>query len=369
MQSPHPYSPLSFHSEAPYYLEIIDQRDLPFKLTYRKLENVNQVATAISQMWLRGAPLIGMAAAYGMVLAVQESINKKDKEWINQCYQQLLQTRPTAVNLSIALNRVMRAMQEDSSPERRLESAVREARLIAREEEQACYRIGRNGLDLIKNIAKSKKGEPVQILTHCNAGWLACGQWGTATAPVYQAWQEGIPIHVWVDETRPRNQGMLTAWELGKQGIPHTIITDNAGGLLMQTGKVDLCIVGTDRTFADGTVINKVGTYLKALAAKQHNVPFYIALPGSSVDWAETSNLDCIEYRPGEELEYISGLYNKEIIKVRISPENSYVLNPAFDITPPEFITAFITEQGIYAPDQLTSLPKPIDKRKHSTYA
>ena len=326
-------------------VKIIDQTKLPHQFIIKDLKSVKDSINAIKVMEVRGAPLIGATAAYGIILAIQESNNL---EFINKSAEELIQSRPTAINLKWAVDRMMKKIT-DINNDKILEVALNEAKEICDEDENFCEEIGINGLKLIEEIYNKKK-DTVNILTHCNAGWLATINWGTATSPIYQAHKKGIPVHVWVDETRPRNQGAnLTSYELNEEEISNTIIADNTGGILMQRGKVDMCIVGTDRTLFNGDVCNKIGTYLKALAAKDNNVPFYVALPSSTIDWNLKKAKDIpIEERNSDELSYIDGIdENRKIKKVRIYPKNSKSLNLAFDVTPAKFITGLITEKGI----------------------
>ena len=329
-------------------VHVIDQRKLPHQFVTARIESVKEAATAIKDMWVRGAPLIGATAAYGMALA--RHADPSDKNLVI-AYDQLFATRPTAVNLRWALED-MRELLGQLSPDLRADEAYRHAAKICDEDVKICSTIGENGLDLIERIWH-KKGQPeaINILTHCNAGWLATVDWGTALAPIYKAYNAGIPVHVWVDETRPRNQGSsLTAWELGQQGVKHTIIVDNVGGHLMQHGLVDLCITGTDRTTYSGDVCNKIGTYLKALAAHDNNVPFYVGLPSPTIDWTVYDGLSGIpiEERDGSEVSIVSG-YTTDgtVTDVRLTPEGSDVANYAFDVTPRRLITGLITERGV----------------------
>ena len=339
-------------------VKIIDQTKLPHQFVIKDLNSVKDVINSIKIMEVRGAPLIGGTAAYGIVLAIQES---DDKEFINKSAEQLIQSRPTAINLKWAVDRMMKKISAINS-DQILDIALKEAKEICDEDEKFCESIGVNGLKLIEEIYKKKK-DTVNILTHCNAGWLATINWGTATSPIYHAHKKGIPVHVWVDETRPRNQGAnLTSYELNEEEISNTIIADNTGGILMQRGQVDLCIVGTDRTLSNGDVCNKIGTYLKALAANDNNVPFYVALPSSTIDWGIKDAKDIpIEERNTEELSHVEGLdENNEIKKVLIYPKNSKAINLAFDVTPAKYITGLITERGISeaSPDGLKKLFK-----------
>ena len=301
-------------------------------------------------MWVRGAPLIGVTAAYGMYLGLL-NLNEKDdwKKEIKPLATYLESSRPTAVNLKFAIDLILEKIGPAQTLNEKIQIAFETANQLKADEIENCRLIGENGLPFIEQISKAKKGDTVNILTHCNAGWLACVDYGTATAPIYLASEKGIKIHVWVDETRPRNQGArLTAYELEQQGIPHTVIADNTGGLLMQKGLVDMVIVGSDRTSANGDVANKIGTYLKALAAHDNNIPFYAALPLSTIDWNLNDGVKeiPIEQRSADEIKYVEGWYNNEITKVRIMPENSPVANYGFDVTPAKYVTAIITEKG-----------------------
>ena len=327
-------------------VKVIDQRLLPHQLQIMSLKSTVDVIDAIKTMVVRGAPLIGVTAAFGVLFAFKESENKVDfKNLINK----LAGSRPTAVNLQWAVGQQLSLISEDLTKEEQLHQLWQNALSILEEDIRTCYSIGKNGLQIIEAISHIKKGKPVNILTHCNAGWLACVEWGTATAPVYLAHEAGIPVHVWVDETRPRNQGFnLTAWELGQRNIPHTIIVDNAGGHLMQQGLVDVCITGTDRTAANGDVANKIGTYLKALAAHDNNIPFYVALPSSTIDWSINSGKEIIiEERDAAEVKYMQGLLNNKIEQILIAPESSTAANFAFDVTPAKYISGLITDKGI----------------------
>ncbi len=334
-------------------IKIIDQRLIPFELKIIELNTVDDVCFAIKEMQVRGAPLIGVTAAYGMYIAARENIDlKKASEKINA-------TRPTAVNLSWALNKIMTSIQDikkDELPIKILELANQ----IREDDINNCHNIGKHGYELIKEVYE-KNNKPVNILTHCNAGWLATVDWGTALAPIFVAHKNNIPIHVWVDETRPRNQGFsLTSWELLNENIPNSLIVDNVGGHLMQHKKVDICITGTDRTASNGDVCNKIGTYLKALAAHDNNVPFYVSAPISSIDFnIENGIRDIpIEQRESEEVSYIQGLDENNIIKkVKIVPEGAQCANYAFDVTPAKYISKLITEKGIIDAN-LTSISK-----------
>lgn len=329
-------------------VDIIDQRWLPHEFRIVTLKSVDDVAIAIRDMWVRGAPLIGVTAAYGVAIAMHDDASD---EALDAVWDKLHETRPTAINLRWALDE-MRTLLRPLPLGERAAAAYRRAGEIAEEDVELNRNIGLNGLKIIREIAARKKpGEVVNILTHCNAGWLATVDYGTATAPIYLAAEEGIPVHVYVDETRPRNQGaQLTAWELNGHGVPHTLIVDNAGGHLMQHGQVDMVIVGTDRTTANGDVCNKIGTYLKALAAKDNNVPFYVALPSPTIDWTVKDGVKeiPIEERTGDEVSFVQGRGpDGKTVSVRISPEGSPAANPAFDVTPARLITGLITERGI----------------------
>jgi len=325
-------------------IQLIDQRSLPHRFVIEEVRTVAEMAAAIREMHVRGAGLIGAAAGYGMYLATFESDD------LNDAAARLKATRPTAVNLAWAIERQMKSIAAIKSVEERQRVAFQTARDIADEDAEHCRRIGEHGLELIRGLSEKKGGSPVNILTHCNAGWLAFVDYGSATSPIYSAHDAGIPVHVWVDETRPRSQGSkLTAWELGEHGVPHTVIADNAGGHLMQRGKVDAVMVGTDRTTYTGDVANKIGTYLKALAAKDNAVPFYVALPSSSFDWNIRDGVKeiPIEERGSEEVSSADGWYAGNQVEVRVAPENSPAANFGFDVTPRELVTGLITERGI----------------------
>ena len=342
----------------PGNINIIDQRCLPHRLKIISLSTLDDAITAIADMAVRGAPLIGATGAFGVYLGLLEL----GVTAMEPVAERLKAARPTAVNLAWAVDRVTRRASHD--PARAVELALSEACAIVEEDVEISRLIGVHGLALIEAAAESNPGRPVNVLTHCNAGWLATIDWGTATSPIYQAHRKGIPVHVWVDETRPRNQGaFLTAFELAEEGIAHTVIVDNAGGHLMQRGQVDLVIVGTDRTTANGDVCNKIGTYLKALAARDNNVPFYVALPSTTIDWAARSGMEDIpiEERNAEEVHEISGLHEGSVKSVRLTPAGSEAANPAFDITPARLVTGLITERGIVEPSReslLTAFPE-----------
>jgi methylthioribose-1-phosphate isomerase len=346
------YETIWLKPEDERIVQIIDQQFLPFKFVIADLCSVDDVSEAIRSMSVRGAPLIGAAGAFGVYLATIQTTS--DHELIKAA-DLLKSSRPTAVNLSYAVDRALNEIVPEKSREGKMRAAKSFALKLCEEEKEYCRMIGEFGLPVIKEISMRKKEAVVNILTHCNAGWLASIDYGTALAPVYLAHDNGIKVHVWVDETRPRNQGSrLTAWELLQHGVPHTIIADNCGGHLMQRGLVDMVIVGSDRTTTNGDVANKTGTYLKALAAFHNNIPFYAAFPSSSIDWNINDGIPeiPIEQRDSGELKYIEGCKNGKIEKVLIAPEQSQALNYAFDVTPSQFITALITERGICKPDK-----------------
>ncbi|MBN2367376.1 S-methyl-5-thioribose-1-phosphate isomerase [Candidatus Woesearchaeota archaeon] len=326
-------------------IQIIDQRHLPHKFIIEDLKTLDDAAIAIKDMHVRGAPLIGATAGYGMYLAALECID------LEEAARKLKSTRPTAIDLAWAVDWQLKETKDKTD---KAAATFETANKITEEIVEQCRKIGQHGMKLIEDISRKKEG-PVNILTHCNAGWLATVDYGTATAPIYAAFDKGIKVHVWVDETRPRNQGArLTAWELLQHGIPHTIIADNVGGHLMQHGMVDMVVVGTDRTTYTGDVANKIGTYLKALAAKDTNVPFYVALPSSTFDWKTSSGMDIpIEQRGDEEVKYIQGKDNSgELTKVLLTPEKSPAANYAFDVTPARLVTGLITERGVCGADK-----------------
>ncbi|MBI9089081.1 MAG: S-methyl-5-thioribose-1-phosphate isomerase [Desulfobacterium sp.] len=344
--------------------KVIDQRMLPHQLIEADLNTVDDVIEAIQEMFVRGAPLIGATGAFGVYTAVLQDQGCNDDRFVAEC-DRLKAARPTAVNLAWGVDRVLGVCLAQSDRTARLAAALAEALAIVEEEAENCRLIGEYGVSLIREISQKKGGKPVNILTHCNAGWLACIEYGTATAPMYTAFDTGIDIHVWVDETRPLNQGSrLTAWELGKHGIAHTVVTDNAGGHLMQHGMVDLVIVGTDRTTWTGDVANKIGTYLKALAAKDNDIPFYVALPSSTIDWEMDNGLTSIpiEERDPDEISYVQGLDDTgKLVKVLVPPQSSPCANHAFDVTPSRLVTGLITERGMCSASQegiLTLFPE-----------
>ncbi|MCX6238793.1 MAG: S-methyl-5-thioribose-1-phosphate isomerase [Bacteroidia bacterium] len=350
------YHTIWVHPDNKQIIQVIDQRKIPFEFQIVNLKTPEDAFEAIKNMTVRGAPLIGVTGAYGIYLGL---ISGDDKNWkanLEKSAEYLKSARPTAVNLALLIDEMMHKLAGCTTIEQACIMALEEANRMKLREIAWSEAIGNYGCELIEAISKKKNGQPVNILTHCNAGWLACIDWGTATAPMYKAFLKGIPIHVWVDETRPRNQGArLTAWELSQEGVPHTVIPDNAGGHLMQHGLVDLCIVGSDRTTSTGDVANKIGTYLKALAASENNIPFYVALPSSSIDFTMKDGIHeiPIEQRDGEEVSHMEGkLENGEIKKIRIVNELSPVANYGFDVTPAKYVTGLITERGICKADR-----------------
>jgi len=345
-------------------VQLIDQRFLPHRFVVEEVSTVEQMADAIRQMHVRGAGLIGASAGYGMYLAAIEagpsrsgSISAKEFDArLTEAAERLKATRPTAVNLAWAIERVRAglAVKQTLAVQEKVKLALCIAKQIAAEDEENCRMIGQHGLNLVEEIARTKNGKQINILTHCNAGWLAFVDYGSALAPVYAAHDRGLPVHVWVDETRPRSQGSkLTAWELGQHGVPHTIIADGAGGHLMQRGAVDLVMVGSDRTTRAGDVANKIGTYLKALAAKDNKVPFYVALPSSSFDWAIRDGSEIpIEERGAEEVKRADGWRDGRMWEVSLAPESSPAANYGFDVTPRHLVTGLITERGVCKADE-----------------
>ena len=332
-------------------VQMIDQRFLPHDFVIEEVRTVEQMAMAIREMHVRGAGLIGASAGYGMYLAALEAASRESfDEHITRAANQLRGTRPTAVNLSWAIERQLQNIAAGKTVDKKIALALRTADSIADEDAEHCRMIGQHGLSLIQQIAETKGNKTVNVLTHCNAGWLAFVDYGSATAPIYAGHESGLALHVWVTETRPRNQGSkLTAWELGQHGVPHTVIADSAAGHLMQRGEVDLVIVGTDRTTFTGDVANKIGTYLEALAAKANNVPFYVAVPSSSIDWKMRDGLKeiPIEERGADEVKNAEGWTDGRQIAVRIAPDNSPAANYGFDVTPRELIAGLITERGV----------------------
>jgi methylthioribose-1-phosphate isomerase len=338
-------------------VQLIDQRFLPHRFVIEEVNTVEQMAAAIREMHVRGAGLIGASAGYGMYLATIEAAKSGSfDQHVANAAVQLKATRPTAVNLTWAIDRQLTSIAEGKSAREKIDLALRTARQIAEQDEEHCRMIGQHGLNLIEQVARTKR--PVNVLTHCNAGWLAFVDYGSALAPVYAAHDRGLPVHVWVDETRPRSQGSkLTAWELGQHGVPHTIIADSAGGHLMQRGAVDLVIVGSDRTTCTGDVANKIGTYLKALAAQDNKIPFYVALPSSSFDWTIRDGSEIpIEERGAEELKRTNGWQNGQMLEVSVAPEGSPAANYGFDVTPRRLVTALITERGVCKADEKSIL-------------
>ena len=350
-------------------MQLIDQRFLPHRFVIEDVSTVAQMATAIREMHVRGAGLIGATAGYGMYLATIEAAGSPavagfDRH-VTDAAAQLKATRPTAVNLAWAVERQLTSIAKGKSEpdwrktvQRKVALALATAKAIAAEDEEHCRMIGQHGLDLIEQVARRKNGKPVNVLTHCNAGWLAFVDYGSALAPVYAAHDRGLSVHVWVDETRPRSQGSkLTAWELGQHGVPHTIIADSAGGHLMQRGSVDLVIVGSDRTTRTGDVANKIGTYLKALAAQDNRIPFYVALPSSSFDWTIRDGSEIpIEERGAEEVKRADGWRDGQMLEVSVAPENSPAANYGFDVTSRRLVTGLITERGVCKADEKSIL-------------
>ncbi len=353
-------------------VQIIDQRHLPHSFVIEDLDTTDKTAAAIGDMHVRGAGLIGATAGYGMYLGALEAAGESTSEGFNATLlkigEKLKSTRPTAVNLRWAVDRVYNKVKDLKSNSEKIDTALDEARKIADEDASYCRMIGEHGVSLIEEISKRKGGGRVNILTHCNAGWLAFVDYGSATAPVYEAAARGLDVHVWVDETRPWNQGArLTAWELGQQGVAHTIVADNVGGHLMQQGMVDMVIVGTDRTTYTGDVANKIGTYLKALSANDNNLPFYVALPSSTFDWEIRDGVKeiPIEQRGDNEVKWIEGLDEKgKQGRLLLTPESSPAANYAFDVTPSRLVTALITERGICGADEKSVLELYPEKKR-----
>ena len=344
-----PYRTIWLKPDDDRVVQLIDQRALPHRFVVEEVTTVEQMAVAIREMHVRGAGLIGAAAGYGMYLATLAEMEASAAAAL------LLATRPTAVNLAWALERQLGRIATGATATQKTALARETAEAIANEDAEHCRQIGVHGLELIEQIASRKNGHPVNVLTHCNAGWLEFVDHGSATAPIYAAHDREVPVHVWVDDTRPRNQGSkLTAWELGEHGVAHTVITDNAGGHLMQRGEVDLVLVGTDRTTYTGDVANKIGTYLKALAAKDNGVPFYVALPSSSFDWKMRDGLAeiPIEERGAAEVQHADGWADGRLLEVRVTPEGSPAANYGFDVTPRRLISGLITERGICQPNE-----------------
>ena len=344
------YQTIWINEANPEVISIIDQRHLPHQFIVEDLHSVSELVHAIKDMHVRGAGLIGAAAGFGMYLAAIEARDNNSVDHLLESAELLKGSRPTAVNLEWAVNRQLEAIAKGNNFSEKTKIAHETAIRIAHEDAEYCRKIGLHGVPIIEQISKKKKGKVVNILTHCNAGWLAFVDYGSATAPIYEAFKRGIDIHIWVDETRPRNQGAsLTAWELLNQGIPHTIIVDNAGGHLMQHEMVDLVITGADRVTRNGDVANKIGTYLKALAAYDNGIPFYVALPSSSFDWSIHNGIRDIpiEERSPDEVKYVYGLFENEVKKVLVTPIDSPAGNYGFDVTPARLISGLITERGI----------------------
>jgi len=348
-------------------VQIIDQRYLPHQFIIEDLSTVDQVAEAIKEMHVRGAPLIGATAAFGIYIAALNAPKGDFDQYLSSAAQQLKRTRPTAVNLCWAVDRLLQEMSKSDSQKAKIATALHCALQLKAEEIEFSRRIGEFGAQLIAEISHKKKGARVNILTHCNAGWLACLDWGTATAPIYVAKERGIDLHVWVDETRPLNQGArITAWELGQNGVDHTVIVDNCGGHLMQHGMVDLVITGTDRTTFTGDVANKIGTYLKALAAHDNQIPFYVALTSSAFDWQMRDGVAeiPIETRDPEEVREIAGWCKGKRETVLLTPESSPAVNYGFDVTPARLVTGLITERGLCAASEAGILALFPEKRR-----
>jgi methylthioribose-1-phosphate isomerase len=363
------YRTIWVDKQRPQVVQVIDQRLLPFEFKILDLTTVADFAQAIKEMVVRGAGLIGATAAYGMYCAALSAPRDDRAAFLASVRadgNRLIATRPTAINLAWAVERLWNAIQVATDIEEMIEIAFKTSNQIADEDADYCRRIGEHGVSLIEAINQKKPGETVNVLTHCNAGWLAFVDYGSATAPIYAAHDKGIKVHVWVDETRPRNQGArLTAWELGQHGVPHTVIVDNAGGHLMQHGLVDLVIVGSDRTTYTGDVANKIGTYLKALAAYDNGVPFYVALPSSTFDWQMRDGVHeiPIEQRNPDEVKLMAGMHGQDVLEVQITPPDSPVGNYGFDVTPARLVSGLITERGICAANEESILALYPDKR------
>jgi len=352
----------------PGVIQTIDQRLLPFQFEIIDLKKPVDFEVAISDMMVRGAPLIGVAAAYGMYSAtLSQKTGKEREKYILEVAEALKNTRPTAVDLFYSVEKLIDVIAGIKDAKLQSGIALEVANQMAEDSIKGCKKIGEYGLEIIRKISKNKKDKTVNVLTHCNAGWLACIDYGTATAPIYMAHEEGIPVHVWVDETRPRNQGSrLTAYELGEHGVAHTVIADNTGGHLMQHGMVDMAIVGTDRTTRNGDVANKIGTYLKALAANDNNIPFYVALPSSTIDWSIRDGIKDIpiETRSYKEVKYMEGWNGSEIDDVLLMPYSSKAINYGFDVTPGRLVTGLITERGICKANEKNMLELFPEKKK-----
>jgi len=353
------HTPTIAWSDSGGFLHVIDQRWLPHRVVLEQIRDVETAAAAIREMHVRGAPLIGAVAAYGTHFALELVMSDIcDKDWLTEAIHRLRSARPTAVNLNWAIDQVLDAARGAASKDEIPRVTLKAAHRIVADELERSRLIGEAGVPLLEEIAAQRDGQPVNILTHCNAGRLACIDYGTATAPIYLAAERGVPVHVWVDETRPRNQGArLTAWELGEQNIPFTVIADNTGGHLMQRGLVDIVLVGTDRTTRNGDVVNKIGTYLKALAARDNDVPFYVAAPSSSIDWNLKEGSDVpIELRDADEVHHVTGTIDGEPATVRVTPDHSSADNYAFDVTPARLVDGLITERGICPANDIQSL-------------
>lgn len=342
--------------DNPQIIEIIDQRHLPHRFIIEKLKTLDDFVAAIRDMHVRGAGLIGATAAFGIYCAALHAPSRNPESFLQAAAEKLIATRPTAKNLSWAVQKQLKALAGITSRDQRIQQAFETACHIADEDADFCRRIGEHGLQLIVDLSKKKNGKPVNILTHCNAGWLAFVDYGSATSPIYAAHRKNIPVHVWVDETRPWNQGAkLTAWEMSQEGIDHTLIVDNTGGHLMQHNMVDLVLVGSDRTTRCGDVANKIGTYLKALAARDNNIPFYVALPSSTIDWEIRNGLEQIpiESRSGDEVKFITGLDQQHnLTTVLCSLSETPAANYGFDVTPARLVNGIITERGICAANE-----------------
>ncbi len=357
------YRSIWVNPDNPRQIQTFDQRKIPFQITIETWTSYKDAVIAIKEMHVRGAPLIGVSGAYGLYLATLEAPSDNPLPFLEKAKNELENARPTAVNLSWAVNKVWNVIKNLRSIEDMRVTALAMANQLADDDVKMCKKIGEAGLPLIEEIY-AKTGKPVNILTHCNAGWIATIDYGTVTAPIYLAHRKGIPVHVWVSETRPRNQGSrITAWELGEEGVPHTVIADNASGLVMQEGKVDLVLVGADRVVKNGDTANKIGTLMKAVVAREYGIPFYVALPSSTFDpTLETGNQIPIEVRSEDEVLYTEGWINDDINRVRVAPFNSHAYNPAFDVTPAKFITGYITDKGLLTADQLDQLTAPSPK-------
>jgi methylthioribose-1-phosphate isomerase len=346
------YRSIWIDESDPGIIKVIDQEKLPFSFEIRELRSVEDIFNAIKDMTVRGAPLIGVAGAFGMYLATLEITSHTNAaDHLNNAARYLISSRPTAVNLSWAVKKMLKKLTGIPLPPELSKTALNCSIDICESEINNCRQIGKHGIKIIEKISKKKKGQTVNILTHCNAGWLACVDYGTVTAPIYLAHEKGISVHVWVDETRPKNQGArLTSYELANEGIPNTLITDNTGGHLMQKGLIDIVLSGSDRTTKTGDVANKIGTYLKALAARDNNIPFYVALPSSSIDLSISNGLNeiLIEERDPSEVTNVTGYADGKIMSVRICPEDTKAINYGFDVTPARLVTALITEKGIF---------------------